>query len=146
MYINPPGGQNGTEVYYYVKVAYTERETTVETDPTNTIEVDVQGDEIEKKSESGYKQIHSFEFGLDQNYPNPFNPSTVISWQSPVDDYVTLKVFDVLGREVATLVDEYREAGNHSVEFNASNLSSGIYLYTIQIGNYLETRKLSLQK
>ena len=144
VYINPPGGQSGTDVYYYIKGAYTEKESTVETDPTNTLEVNVRGNEIEKKSGSGNKQIHSFDYRLGQNYPNPFNPSTMISWQSPVDDFVTLKVFDVLGREVATLVDEYREAGTHSIEFNASNLPSGIYLYTIQIGNYLETRKLSL--
>ncbi|GBD87984.1 hypothetical protein BMS3Abin03_01918 [bacterium BMS3Abin03] len=85
-------------------------------------------------------------YSLYQNYPNPFNPTTIIKWQSPVNDFVKLKVFDLLGREVATLINEYKEAGTHSVEFNASGLPSGVYFYSIQIGNYVETRKLILQK
>ncbi len=62
------------------------------------------------------------EYELTQNYPNPFNPSTKISWQSPVGSHQTLKVYDVLGNEVATLVDEFREAGSYEVEFDASNI------------------------
>ena len=64
---------------------------------------------------------------LAQNYPNPFNPDTKISWKSPVTGWQTLKVFDVLGREIATLEDEYRNAGSYEVDFNASNLPSGVY-------------------
>lgn len=71
------------------------------------------------------------EFKLFDNYPNPFNPSTVISWQSSVDSRQTLKIYDILGNEVATLVDEFKPAGKHSVEFNASELASGVYLYQI---------------
>jgi outer membrane protein assembly factor BamB len=93
---------------------------------------------------NGEEEVYNYK--LEQNYPNPFNPSTIISWQSPVDDLVILKVFDVLGRQVITLVDEYREAGSYSIEFNASSLPSGIYLYRIQIGSYFETRKLTLLK
>ena len=86
------------------------------------------------------------EFYLVQNYPNPFNPSTTISWQSPVGSHQTLKVYDVLGNEVATLVDEYREAGRYEVEFNAENLSSGIYLYKLSTGSFTETKKMTLIK
>lgn len=93
------------------------------------------------------------EFTLLQNYPNPFNPSTTISWQSPVSSWQTLKVYDVLGNEVATLVDEFREAGRHSINFDASQLSSGVYFYKIQAmplgrqaGNYIETKKMLLLK
>ncbi|MBS4036206.1 MAG: T9SS type A sorting domain-containing protein [Ignavibacterium sp.] len=84
------------------------------------------------------------DFILYQNYPNPFNPSTKISWQSPVGGWQTLKVFDVLGRDMATLVDEYKDAGYHEVEFNANSLASGVYYYRIQSGEYVETKKMVL--
>ncbi|BDQ03247.1 T9SS type A sorting domain-containing protein [Ignavibacterium sp.] len=83
-------------------------------------------------------------FVLYQNYPNPFNPSTTISWQSPVGSWQTLKVFDILGREVATLVDEYREAGRYKIEFDASSLASGVYFYQLKADNYIETKKMML--
>ena len=84
------------------------------------------------------------EFALSQNYPNPFNPSTTINYQLSRQSHVTLKVFDVLGREVATLVNEVEEAGYKSVTFDASKLSSGIYFYRLQAGHYVETKKLLL--
>lgn len=83
-------------------------------------------------------------FELLQNYPNPFNPSTKISWQSPVSSHQSLKIYDVLGNEVATLVDEYKEAGNYEVEFDASKLSSGIYFYKLRAGSFVETKKMIL--
>jgi uncharacterized delta-60 repeat protein len=85
-------------------------------------------------------------FKLYENYPNPFNPSTTISWQSPVGSWQTLKVYDVLGNEVVTLVDEFRGAGRYEVNFNASNLPSGIYFYKLQAGDYVQTRKMILLK
>ena len=85
-------------------------------------------------------------FSLEQNYPNPFNPTTIISWQSPVDSWQILKVYDLLGREVATLVDEFKPAGKYELEFNASSLSSGIYLYKLTAGEFSETKKLMLVK
>ncbi|BDQ02636.1 LamG-like jellyroll fold domain-containing protein [Ignavibacterium sp.] len=85
-------------------------------------------------------------FSLEQNYPNPFNPSTKISWQLPVSSHQTLKVYDVLGKEVATLVDEYRDSGKYEVEFDASKLSSGIYFYKLNAGSFSETKKMILIK
>jgi hypothetical protein len=85
-------------------------------------------------------------FQLDQNYPNPFNPSTVISYKLPISSLVTIKVYDVLGREVQTLVNERQAAGNHSVTFNASSLPSGVYFYRLQAGNYSAAKKVLLLK
>jgi len=98
----------------------------------------------------GNEESSSNNFSLEQNYPNPFNPSTKISWQSPVGSWQTLKVYDVLGNEVATLVDEYRSAGTYEVEFNTSTInhhpSSGIYFYKLETGSFIETKKMILIK
>jgi hypothetical protein len=93
-------------------------------------------------------------FNLYQNYPNPFNPATKVSWQSSVSGHQTLKVYDLLGREVATLVDEYKPSGSYEVEFDASKLSSGTYFYRLTAGDpsagsgqsFVETKKLILMK
>jgi len=86
------------------------------------------------------------DYMLSQNYPNPFNPSTIISYAVAEDVNVSIKVFDVLGNEVALLVNEDKPAGIHSVLFDASNLSSGVYYYTLQAGNFTAARKLMLMK
>jgi hypothetical protein len=91
------------------------------------------------------------EFGLDQNYPNPFNPSTQINFRLAVDSRVTLKVFDVLGQEIATLVNGTMVAGGHSVDFDASSLNSGVYLYRIEAtgingSNFVDVKKMILTK
>ena len=86
------------------------------------------------------------EFRLNQNFPNPFNPSTKISWQTPVTGWQTLNVFDVLGNEVATLVNEYKPAGSYEVDFNASGLSSGVYFYQLKVGDFINTKKMMLIK
>jgi hypothetical protein len=86
-------------------------------------------------------------YQLGQNYPNPFNPTTVISYGLPKDGMVTLKIYDILGNEVATLVNEQKSAGNYSVQFSAgSGYSSGVYFYRIQAGSFVETKKLLLLK
>jgi len=85
-------------------------------------------------------------FQLFQNYPNPFNPSTKISWQSPVGSQQTLKIFDILGNEVAILIDEFKPAGKYEVEFYAASLPSGVYFYQLRAGNFIETRKMLLMK
>jgi photosystem II stability/assembly factor-like uncharacterized protein len=73
------------------------------------------------------------EFALEQNYPNPFNPTTVLSWQSPVAGWTKLSVYDLLGREVATLMNEKREAGSHSATFDGAGVSSGTYVYRLEV-------------
>lgn len=85
-------------------------------------------------------------YSLSQNYPNPFNPKTVISYSIPKDNKVTLKVFDILGREVATLVNEVKPAGTYKVNFNGKNLSSGVYIYSLITDEQIITRKLILVK
>ena len=87
-----------------------------------------------------------FLFSLNQNYPNPFNPNTVISYQLSVISDVKLVVFDLLGREVATLVNEKKAAGSYTASFDGANLTSGVYLYKLTAGNYSETRKMTLVK
>ena len=85
-------------------------------------------------------------FELSQNYPNPFNPTTTIGWQSPADGLQTIKVFTMLGKEVATLVNEYKPAGRYLVQFDAKDLPSGIYFYKIQAGNFSDVKKMILLK
>jgi hypothetical protein len=95
-------------------------------------------------------------FSLSQNYPNPFNPSTTINYQLPVNSFVTLKVYDVLGNEVATLINEEKLAGEYEIEFsaiggsasggNATSLPSGVYFYKLQAGSFIEMRKMILLK
>ena len=101
---------------------------------------------------NGIKEI-PYEYRLEQNYPNPFNPSTVIRFQiptvdelSPVETHVTLIVYDVLGREIATLVNEEKAPGNYEVKFNGHNLSGGIYFYTLHTGNFIQSKKMILLK
>ncbi|HMN25419.1 MAG: T9SS type A sorting domain-containing protein [Ignavibacteriaceae bacterium] len=91
------------------------------------------------------------DFVLYQNYPNPFNPSTKISWQSSVSSWQTLKVYGLLGNEVATLVDEYRSAGNYEVDFSAAPgfhpaITSGIYFYQLQVDGFIQSKKMILLK
>jgi hypothetical protein len=90
-------------------------------------------------------------FSLAQNYPNPFNPSTMISYQLPVGGDVTLKIYDILGNEIATLVNEYKPAGRYQIEFNSHsgkvrNLTSGVYFYQIKAGEFIQTKKMILLK
>ncbi len=85
-------------------------------------------------------------FSLEQNYPNPFNPTTTINYQLSMNNVVTLKVYDVLGREVKMLVSEHQTAGNYSVTFNASSLPSGVYFYRLEAATFTETKKLMVLK
>ena len=86
------------------------------------------------------------EFALEQNYPNPFNPTTKINYSIKEKGIVELKIFDLLGSEIASLVNEEKTPGNYEVFFDASNLSSGVYLYTIKAGSFVQTRKMMLMK
>ena len=91
---------------------------------------------------SSVSDIPLVNFTLQQNYPNPFNPSTKISWQSPVSSWQTLKVYDVLGNVVATIVDEYKPVGSYEVNWDASEFTSGVYFYQLKAGAFVETKKM----
>ncbi len=95
-------------------------------------------------SESESSIVHSYE--LEQNFPNPFNPTTTIAFSLKNDSFVTLRVFDILGKNAITLVNENLSAGKHQVEFNGSSIESGIYFYEIQAGLFKDTKKLMLLK
>jgi hypothetical protein len=102
-----------------------------------------------KYASVGVKAISSEipkEFSLGQNYPNPFNPVTNIQFGIPKNSFVTIKVFDLLGREVSVLVNEYKEAGSYDVNFNASGLSSGLYFYRIEAGSFKGIKRMVLLK
>lgn len=83
---------------------------------------------------------------LSQNYPNPFNPNTVINFEIPKQSNVLLKVYDLLGNEIATLLNEEKVAGSYNVDFDATALSNGVYFYRLQAGSFVETKKMTLLK
>jgi hypothetical protein len=94
---------------------------------------------------NNHKKI-SLDFVLFQNYPNPFNPSTTIRFNLPEASVVKLTIFNILGQKIRTLVNELRESGVNSINFDASDLNSGIYIYKIEAGNFVQTRKMTLLK
>ena len=98
-----------------------------------------------KKNNTTQSKLPSV-FALQQNYPNPFNPKTTINYQLPEDAKVTIKMYDLLGREVFTLVDGFEKAGYKQIEFNASRIASGVYFYKMQAGNFHAIRKIVLLK
>lgn len=87
------------------------------------------------------KQIEAYT--LCQNYPNPFNPNTIIRFQIPELSFVQLKIYDLLGNEVETLLNEFKSAGNYEVTFNANHLASGVYFYQMKCGSFIETKRMS---
>jgi hypothetical protein len=91
-------------------------------------------------------EVSPIDYTLEQNYPNPFNPSTTIRYQIPQDGIVTLKIYDILGSEVATLANEEKVAGKYEVNFNASTLASGVYIYKIQVGSFVNSKKMIFLK
>lgn len=130
----------GDSAIYYLAIGY----------GSNEVEMLASMEQAQQK----YDMITSVEgnesapttYTLNQNYPNPFNPSTKISYQLPQSGFVTLKVYNVLGKEVAMLVNDERSAGRYDVDFSAQGLSSGIYFYSIQSGLFQETKKMILLK
>jgi hypothetical protein len=105
-----------------------------------------EGSKLTSAGSSDRDEVLLSSYKLSQNYPNPFNPSTIINYQLPITNFVSLKVYDVLGNRVATLVNDEKPAGNYSVNFNASNLSSGIYFYQLKANNFIQTKKMILIK
>jgi cytoskeletal protein RodZ len=116
--------------------------------PNNRNSSTWQGDSAEISAELVEKEKaeEPNRFQLKQNYPNPFNPATEITYKLPVSRHVVLKVYDMLGRPIKTLVDDNQEAGNYTIRFNAGNLSSGMYIYRLEAGNYEQIRKMILIK
>ncbi|MCK7516667.1 MAG: T9SS type A sorting domain-containing protein [Ignavibacteriales bacterium] len=103
----------------------------------------IQPTDIHEQSENNVPN----DFKLLQNYPSPFNPSTKIGWQSPVSSWQTLKVYDILGNDIITLVDEYKPAGSYEVEFSArGGLASGIYFYQLKVGSFMQSKKMIFSK
>jgi len=94
----------------------------------------------------GHSSLNPIEFKLYNNYPNPFNPTTVIRYSISEASFISMKVYNELGKEVKSLVNETKSAGTYEVEFNASNLSSGVYYYKLQAGSFTETKKMILAK
>lgn len=86
------------------------------------------------------------QYTLYQSYPNPFNPTATISFELPTSGNVSLKVFNTLGEEVETLINDFKSAGKYSVQFNGSRLASGVYFYRLQAGDFVQTRKMLLLK
>jgi hypothetical protein len=103
--------------------------------------IDENGDPVSVKYDSSTDEISSEKNILFQNYPNPFNPVTTITYQIPKEGLVTLKIYNILGREVTTLINEEKQAGKHSIDFNASKLSSGLYLYELRSNEFKSTKK-----
>lgn len=132
---------------YYVTAVYddVEWDTQYETSPTNTVTVQLA---IPHKIQIQENQMFfdAIDYTLSPNYPNPFNPTTTIAYSIQKDGLVTLKLFDILGKDVSTLVNEYKPAGSYKVEFKASRLPSGIYFYMLSSGSYTDTKKLILLK
>jgi hypothetical protein len=92
------------------------------------------------------KEVLPREYSLSQNYPNPFNPTTTIGYQLPISGYLTLKVYNLLGQEVATIFEGVQSAGNYSVTFDANGLTGGIYFYQLKAGSFVENKKFILLK
>ncbi|MCJ7554755.1 MAG: T9SS type A sorting domain-containing protein [Ignavibacteriaceae bacterium] len=137
----PTGDMDGDGKFEYAFVNYANDQSVWSEDPFMfIIEIDkVVGVEDEAN-------LTPQNFMLNQNYPNPFNPSTKISYALRESGFVNLKVYDVLGNEVATLVNTTKQAGNHSVEFNAVDLPSGVYFYTLQVNGFSDSKKMLLLK
>ncbi len=112
--------------------------------PSDSIVIDLYGST--QPTSVGEESGNPNTYSLSQNYPNPFNPSTMINFSLAKSGYTTLKIYDVLGKEVKTLIEGYTPAGNHSVNFSALNLASGLYFYRLKSGNYTDVKKMILMK
>ncbi|NLT51189.1 MAG: T9SS type A sorting domain-containing protein [Ignavibacteria bacterium] len=133
---NSPKEYSFTDNLTLTSYSYSYRLKQIDLDGSFTYSNEVKVNSSEKASE----------FRLEQNYPNPFNPSTMISYQLPMNSFVTLKVYNMLGQEITTLVNEQKPAGNYEVKFDASNLSSGVYVYRLLAGDFNASYKMLLLK
>ncbi len=156
--VNEVGGGPGVQFSYRLKWAHQSGPNTFVTSNYN-MPLDAWTDEEDKRDQSQYDldpytvsadDIESLsapdQYSLSQNYPNPFNPSTIINFNLPMSGSVSLKVFNVMGQEVAELINSELVKGNHKVQFNASNLGSGVYFYTLKTQNFTSTKRMVLVK
>jgi hypothetical protein len=118
----------------------------LESIPSDKVTARVAGAALDKKGNEDYLTEHPTDYKLYQNYPNPFNPVTNIIYQIPKSGLVQLKVFDLLGSEVAELVNEEKAEGSYSINFDASNLPSGVYIYSLRVNDYIQNNKMTLLK
>ena len=102
--------------------------------------------DITKNGKGSGAGSYSDDYRLYQNYPNPFNPSTIIGFKLNTSGYVSLKVYNLVGNVVANLIGEYKQQGNYEVEFDASNLTAGVYLYKLQINDFSSVKRMTLIK
>ena len=142
-------GMNTIVDYNFISVegARVSLYTEVPNPPTSGV-INIDGYSWNTQISSSVEQINNLpnDFSLSQNYPNPFNPSTTINFSIPEVTFVSLKIFNSLGEEVKTLVSQKLSGGNYKYDWNAINLPSGIYFYTIQAGSFIETKKMILLK
>jgi len=139
MFFYIPQGDEADNVFYKV-TAQNELPGTYE---SNTVSTIANKEKLEKKI---FAENEKMEYSLDQNYPNPFNPTTEIKYSIKENGLVTLKVYDILGKVIANLVNENKEAGNYSVSFDASQIPSGVYIYSMQSGSFISSKKMILIK
>jgi predicted GH43/DUF377 family glycosyl hydrolase len=121
-------------------------ENDIDGDLRNTLTPDIGADEIDGTPGVGDENVPPTEYALEQNYPNPFNPGTTFRYSIPQTSKVVIKVFDILGNEIATLMDEEKSVGTYQLMWNAADLSSGIYFYQLTAGDYVNTKKMILLK
>lgn len=144
--VPPATCENYRNVSYRVTVVDYADPIAYESNPSNEVTARLTGGGGPEKISVSPDSKNLNEYSLVQNYPNPFNPTTTIDYSINSSGLVSLKVYDMLGSEVASLVNENKEAGNYSIEFNASDFPSGIYVYRITAGNFVDTKKLILLK
>ena len=136
---------NETSTQYRITATHRPTRDLVETSPSNTILYHrVEGQGLEKQF-SGLTS-NGFTYNLNQNYPNPFNPTTTINYSIAEDGIVTLEILNILGERIKTMVNEFKTKGNHNISFNASSLASGVYVYKLQAGDFISSKKMILLK
>ncbi len=143
--INAPGSTAGIEIKYKVSAVYYIGKV-LGSDESDEVNYQAEGSEIEKKGSENNNVAKPTTFALEQNHPNPFNPTTVITYQIPELSHVTIKVYDILGKEITELVNTRKDAGFYSVTIDATNLSSGTYIYRMEAGKYVDSKKMIILK
>lgn len=141
--LTPPGGEAGHEVFYKITASDIESH---ESGYSNTVKCNVPGKNPQKIIGDSHINNIQCKYKLEQNYPNPFNPATSISYSLEKNGLISLKVYDMLGREVAELVNENQPKGYYKVEFNAADLPSGVYFYQLKTREYTAIKKMLLIK